>query len=180
MSYIFVEIYLSRQPSLLCGFTVKPFFLNLRLSCHTESYSAVLFYYHCSLISFPLFCLKQLQTLIFQTYKNNSLEIILQNKIMASKKCASDPQGKVCGRMFVALDTRIWSTTSEPLVWCRFVLCCDYFVSFRFVSSLCLALRCRIMYLKTLVATFHVAANKRFTLFDGSILWTGLLVCSPN
>jgi len=50
---------------------------NLRLSCHTESYYTALFYYYSSVISFPLFCSKQVQPSVSQTHKGNNVEIIL-------------------------------------------------------------------------------------------------------
>jgi hypothetical protein len=122
---------------------------NLRLSCHTESYCTVLFYYYSSVICFPLFCLKQVQPSISQTHKNNNVKIMLENKIIASEnafrihRINSKPNGYE--RMFVALGAQIGFTTSNPLAWCHVELCCDYCVSFRFVSSPCLVLPCLVL-----------------------------------
>ena len=58
---------------------------NHRLSCHIESYCTVAFYYYSSVISFCLFCLKQVQTSVSQTHKNNKVKIILEKKITASE-----------------------------------------------------------------------------------------------
>jgi hypothetical protein len=145
---------------------------NLRSSCHTESYFAVLFYYYSSVISFPLFCLKQVQTSIPQTHKNNKVKIMLEKKIITSENAFRihriNSKLNGYGRIFVALGAQIGSTTSNPLAWCHVELCCDYCVSFRFVSSPCLALtlRCvalryRIRHLKILVTISHVAAKKK-------------------
>ena len=99
-----------------------------------------------SVISFPLLCLKQVQHSVSQNHKNNSVKIILENKIVATKnsfrilRINSKPNSY--GRMCVALGAQIESTTSNPLAWCHVELYCDYCVSFRFVSSPCLALCC--------------------------------------
>ena len=131
---------------------------NLRFSCHTESYCTVLFYYYSSFICFPLFCLKQVQPSISQTHKNNNVKIILENKIIASEnafrvhRINSKPNGYE--RMFVAVGAQIGFTTSIPLAWCHVELCCDYCVSFRFVSSSCLpclALSCLALTLRCVV-----------------------------